>query len=53
MLAFEPWPMASIAITAATPITIPSMVRKERSEFLLIAEMAIFIRLYIFIESLI
>ena len=30
MLFFDPWPIASIVITDATPIIIPSIVRNER-----------------------
>ena len=30
MLRFEPWPMASIVMTDATPMMMPSIVRKAR-----------------------
>jgi hypothetical protein len=30
---FDPWPISTIAITAATPITIPSVVRADRKTF--------------------
>jgi hypothetical protein len=38
---FEPSPIASIAITDATPIIIPSIVRKALSLFLIKARIAI------------
>ena len=31
MLRFDPWPMASIVMTDATPMMMPSMVRNPRS----------------------
>ena len=31
MLFFDPWPMASMVMTEATPIMMPSMVRKHLS----------------------
>ncbi|MNQ99381.1 hypothetical protein D3C85_1151130 [compost metagenome] len=42
ILCFEPSPIAIMAITAATPIIIPSMVKNARSLFLFSALKAIF-----------
>ena len=42
MASFDPRPISIIAITAATPITIPSIVRPERSLFRKIARAAVF-----------
>ena len=41
MLFFEPWPMASIVMTEATPMMMPSMVRKARNLLLERARKAI------------
>ena len=49
MLRLDPWPMASIVITAATPIMMPSIVRNPRNLLLLRAFTAILKRLPIFI----
>ena len=51
MLRFEPCPMASIVITEATPIMIPSIVRKPRNLLLASARTAIFIRFVPFIVN--
>ena len=45
MLRFEPWPMASIVMTDATPMMMPSMVRKARNLLLARARRAILKRL--------
>src|SRR5262245_16131432 len=37
---FDPWPISTMAITAATPITMPSVVRAERRTFRLSASRA-------------
>ena len=49
MLRFEPCPMASIVITEATPMMMPSIVRKPRNVLLASARTAIFIRFVPFI----
>jgi hypothetical protein len=49
MLSFEPCPMAIMIITAATPIIIPSMLKKERILLLATALKLIFNRFNIFI----
>ena len=41
MLFFEPWPMASMVMTEATPMMMPNMVRNPRSLLLLSALTAI------------
>ena len=43
-LSLEPWPMAIMMMTAATPMMMPSMERKERNLLLLMALMATFNR---------
>ena len=45
MLSFDPWPMASIVMTEATPMMMPNIVRKQRSLLLPRALMAILNRL--------
>jgi hypothetical protein len=49
MLCFDPCPIATMAITAATPMIIPSMVKKARNLFRCNALKAIRIRLKSFI----
>ena len=53
MLFLEPWPMASIVMTEATPIMIPNIVRKQRSLLLFSAFSAIFRRFSMFIASVV
>ena len=49
MLCFDPWPMANIVITEATPMMMPSMVRNPRSLLLANARIAIFSKFAAFI----
>lgn len=51
MLLFDPCPMASMAMTEATPMMIPSAVRKERSLLAAIALNAILKRFIVFINN--
>ncbi len=44
MLRFDPWPMASIAMTEATPMMMPNIVRNPLNLLLARAFSAIFIR---------
>ena len=50
MLFFEPWPMASMVMTEATPMMMPSIVRKARSLLLARARRAILNKLVPFIR---
>ena len=52
MLSFEPWPMAIMMMTAATPMMMPSMERNERNLLLAMARRATLNRLIIFMLEL-